>query len=308
VIFNIWHMGSLVATRGGMAREPIHGSHYALNDGLGERWVLMQPPHARLEVLALAPALASHAAAEPAIRARAERMAYIAAPGVGTVRRIERDAAGVRVVADAATGIRLSDFLERLESDGSVLPHAAMLELAGSVIRALAALHRLPNGLAHGAVTPAHIVLAEDGSAGLTDGVFGAALESLEWNRERLWREFHVALPAAASLPRFDQRADVTQLGAVVLAVALRRPLRDHEYPRGAADLVIEATSDLKAPGASAFRMWLQQTLQLHPRSIFASAVEAERAFAEMTSAHGVRRAGAKALSALLEPARMLIA
>ena len=124
-----------------------------------------------------------------------------------------------------------------------------MLELAGSVVKAVAALHRLPSGLAHGAVTPAHIVLAADGSAVLTDSVFGAALESLEWNREKLWREFHVALPASASLPRFDQRADVTQLGAVVLAIALGRRLRDDEYPRSAADLVIAATSDLAAPG-----------------------------------------------------------
>ena len=46
--------------------------------------------------------------------------------------------------------------------------------------------------------------------------------------------------------------------------------------------------------------MWLQQALQLHPRSMFASAVEAERAFAEITAAPGLRRAGVKALSALL--------
>jgi hypothetical protein len=292
----------------GMPLEQVHGSLYALNDGLGERSVLMQPPHGRLEVLTLAPALASHAAAEPAIRARAERMAFIAAPAVAAVRRVERDATGVRVFADAAAGVRLSDFLARLESNAAVLPHAAMLELAGSVIRALAALHRLPNGFAHGALTPAHIVLAGDGSAVLTDSVFGAALESLEWNREKLWREFGVALPAAASLPRFDQRADVTQLGAVILAIALRRPLRDDEYPRCAADLVLAATPDAAAPAASALRMWLQQALQLHPRSMFASAVEAERAFADIASAPGLRRVGPKALAALLEPARMLIA
>jgi hypothetical protein len=300
-------MGLRVAAPKAMAGEPLHGNHYALNDGLGERWVLMQP-QGQVEVLALAPALASHAAAEPAIRARAERMAYIEAPAVAAVRRVERDAAGVRIVADAAAGVRLSDFLSQLEAHRESLSHAAMLELAGNVIRALAALHRLPHGFAHGAVTPAHIVLGSNGSAILTDGVFGAALESLEWNREKLWREFRVALPAAASLPRFDQRADVTQLGAVVLAIALRRSLRDDEYPRCAADLVIAATSDAAAPAMSAFRMWLQQALQLHSRSMFGSAVEADRAFTEIMAAPGLRRTGAKALSTLLEPARLLIA
>ena len=288
-----------------MPLEQVQGGHYALNDGLGERWILMQPPHGQVEVLALAPALASHAPAEPAIRARAERMADVHAPALAIVRRVERDAAGVRIVADKATGVRLSDFLAALESNGSVLTHAGMLELAGSVVRALAALHRLPSGLAHGAVSPAHIVLAANGSAVLTDSVFGPALESLEWNREKLWREFHLALPAAASLPRFDQRADVTQLGAVVLAIALRRRLRDDEYPRSTTDLVIQATSDAAAPGMSALRMWLQQTLQLHPRSAYPSAVEAERGFADITAAASLRGSSARSLTAILQPPRV---
>jgi regulator of extracellular matrix RemA (YlzA/DUF370 family) len=285
-----------------LSAEQAHGIQYALNDGLGERSVLMQPPHGQVEILTLAPALASHAAAEPAIRARAERMADIVAPAVSAVRRVERDAKGMRVVADAVTGIRLSDVLLQLEGGSNILSHAAMLELASAVIRALAVLHGVSTGLAHGAVTPAHIVLRQDGTAVLTDSVFGTALESLEWNREKLWREFHVALPAAASLPRFDQRADVTQLGAVILAIALRRRLRDNEYPRCAADLVIAATAAPAAHGASALRMWLQQALQLHPRSMFASAIEALRAFLEITSAPGLGRTGGRALSALLQP------
>ena len=285
------------------------GSRYALNDGLGERWVAMTPPHGHVEVLALAPSLAAHAAAEPAIRARAARLADVEAAAFTPVRRVERDAAGVRIVADAAEGTRLSDVLAHLERSGAVLSDAGMLELAGSVVRALATLHRLPGGITHGAVTPAHVVFAADGAVVLTDGVFGAALESLEWNRERLWREFHVALPAAASLPRFDQRADVTQLGACVLAIALRRPLRADEYPRAAPDLILEATHDATAPCATALRLWLQQALQLHPRAVFASAVEAERAFAGMVaSTPGLRRAGVKALSALLPASRMLLA
>jgi hypothetical protein len=272
-----------------MPLEQAHTGPYALNDGLGERWVLMQPPDGQVEVLALAPALASHKGAEPAIRASAERMASINAPAIATVRRVERDAAGLRIVAQAATGVRLSDFLSELESGRSVLSYTRMLALAGSVVKAVADLHRLPLGLAHGAVTPAHVVLAADGSAVLTDSVFGAALESLEWSRGKLWREFHVALPASASLPRFDQRADVTQLGAVVLAIALGRRLCDDEYPRSAADLVVAATPDLAAPGASALRMWLQHTLQLHPRSHFASAVDAERAFSQIMAAAGAK-------------------
>jgi hypothetical protein len=282
---------------------------YALKDGLGERWLTMRPPHGQVEVLSLAPTLLAHAAAEPAIRARAARLADVDAVSFTPVRRVERDPEGVRIVADAAEGTRLSDLLERLDATGEVLSHAGMLELASNVVRALAAWHRIPGRLAHGALSPAHIVVRPDASVVLTDGVFGGALESLEWNRERLWREFNVALPASANLPRFDHRADVTQLGACVLAIALRRPLRADEYPGAVADLVLDATQDAAAPGATALRLWLQQALHLHPRGTFPSALEAERAFAEITGAMpGLRRAGLKALAALLATPRLLIA
>ena len=288
--------------------ELVEGREFGLNDGLGERRMAMQVPYGQVEVLSLAPALVTHAAAEAAIRARAARLADVDAPVFTPVRRVERDATGVHIVADAVGGFRLSELLARLEASGEIVSDAGMLELASSVVRALASLHRLAGGLAHGALTPAHVVLGNEHGVVLTDGVFGAAFESLQWNRERLWREFGVALPASASLPRFDQRTDVTQLGGVVLAIALRRPLRDDEYPRSLTDLVVAATADTASPGMGALRMWLLQALQLHPRATFASAVEAERAFAGITSTPGLRRAGIKALSVFLEAPCKLIA
>ena len=151
---------------------------------------------------------------------------------------------------------------------------------------------------------PAHVLLTNDGRIMLTDCVFGAALEVLQRNREVLWKEFGLAMPAAANLARFDQQADVTQMGALILAVLLQRPLRAHEYPRGVSDLVVTATESSTAPGSpgstSALRMWLQEALQIHPRLAFRSAVEAQRSFADIGSAAGSRRGGAMALQVLL--------
>jgi len=134
--------------------------------------------------------------------------------------------------------------------------------------------------------------------------VFGAGLEVLQRNREALWKEFGLAMPAAASLARFDQQADVTQMGALILAIVLQRPMRAHEYPRGVSDLVVTATESSSvqgAPGsASALRMWLQEALQIHPRLAFRSAVESQRAFSDIGSTPGSRRAGAMALQVLL--------
>src|SRR5205823_4962090 len=137
----------------------------------------------------------------------------------------------------------------------------------------------------------------------ITDCVFGAALEAMQRNREQLWKDFSLAMPAAASLPRFDQQSDVTQLGALVLAIVLQRQLRITEYPRGVSDLVITATESSTTAGrtsASALRMWLQEALQIHPRLAFRSAVEAQRSFSDISSAPGSRRAGAMALQVLL--------
>jgi hypothetical protein len=114
----------------------------------------------------------------------------------------------------------------------------------------------------------------------LSDSGFGTTLETLQRNREQYWREFGVALPPAAGLPHFDQRADVTQLGAAALALALRRRLRDDEYPGGIAELIMLATPAVKGR-PSPLRMWLQQALQLHPRANFECARQAEIALVD---------------------------
>ena len=46
--------------------------------------------------------------------------------------------------------------------------------------------------------------------------------------------------------------------------------------------------------------MWMQEALQTHPRVSFRSAVEAQRAFADINTTPGGRRAGVTALQVLL--------
>lgn len=266
---------------------------YTLDDGLGVRSIHADISYGAVEFLDLTPALAVEPAIEHAIRERAKRYALVDAVRMTPVRRIDRESSALRIVADAPEGRRLSQLLADLEFGNDVLGDEALLELAWSVISAVADLHRVPGIIAHGAINPSHIIVRSDGSATLTDAVFGGALEALQRNREQLWREFTLALPTSASMHRFDQRADVTQLGAVVLAIALRRPLRSDEYPRAVGDLVLAATPAACGPHASALRMWLQQALQLHPRSVFASAVDARQMFAEAVRPPTKRRAPA---------------
>jgi len=287
-----------------VVRRDIPGETYSLEDGLGVRRI-EKDGRTNTEVLELAPALTSEPVIEQAIRGRASRYSDLDIRLFAPVKRIERHASSLQIVSAMPAGVRLSELLSHLESTGEVVPDLAMLELSALVIGGIASLHSWPGGLAHGAINPAHVLLTDDGRIMLTDSVFGAGLEVLQRNREQLWKDFRLAMPAVASMARFDQQADVTQLGALILAIALQRPLRIDEYPRGVPDLVMMATESSPAraiPGsASALRMWIQQALQIHPRLAFRSAVEAQRSFTDINSTAAGRRAGAMAVQVLLQ-------
>jgi len=288
---------------GRLVKRAVPGHPYSLDDGLGIRRV-ERDGRTQTEILALAPVLANHPIVEQAIRTRASRYADLDVRSLATVRRLERSGGSLHVVTEMAAGVRLSHLLAHLESTGALVPEPAIFELASSIINAVASLHAWPGGLAHGAINPAHILLTNNGRVLLTDGVFGGGFEALQRNREALWKEFRLAMPPAASLARFDQQTDVTQMGASILALILHRPLRASEYPRGVSDLVMTATEAASLAGSSAseftLRTWLQAALQIHVKLAFRSAVEAQRAFSEIAKTRESRSEGATALQALL--------
>jgi hypothetical protein len=261
---------------------------FTLDDGLGTRSIVRDDRLGPVETLVVAHGLAS-ATCEEAIRSRTSRLSGVglAAP----VHRVERVGGELRVTSGSVNGMRLSTMLAQLEMGSLVIPDSGILELVSRVFRAAADLQRALGHLGHGALNPAHVVLTEAGTIVLTDCVYGSALESLEWSRERLWQTFGLALPSAAGFVRFDCRSDVTELGALALALLLRRPLRANDYPRNTAALVSEAAGRFGDIG-SPLRTWLQDLLHLHSRAASASAAEAGRALTDLLEAAASRRAG----------------
>src|SRR5688500_7611388 len=284
-----------------MSPEPGLDTPDARRDGYGSRRIEHDSRSGRVEVLDVSAVLATPAA-EQAIRSRAARFTDGKAPMLATIYRIGRAGDTLSVTTAAPEGVTLEDVLGALEFGTVSLSDEGIVELATLTIRVVGAMHELPGAPTHGALNPAHVLFRRDGSVLLTGAVFADALQGLQHNREQLWREFGVALPPSASLPRFDQRADVAQLGALVLAIFLRRTLSAAEYPRGIADLVGIATQDVAVSGfsASALRQWLQQALQLHTKSTLSSAVDAARAFPGVASDASGRRAGAQALQTVI--------
>ena len=265
-------------------------------DGFGARRFEQDGPEGHLEVLALSPLLATEAG-EQAIAARAARLDGVPDGILGRVLRIARDGDTFSITTAIPEGVSLADLLAALEFGTVTLNEIALLELAGATIRTVAALHDLAPGAAHGALMPAHVHIGRSGRVLLSGALFGEPLQALHYNREQLWRTFGIALPPSATLPRFDQRADVTQLGAIVLAILQRRALGPAEYPRGVLDLTGTAAEHhgACAPG---LRMWLQQALQLHPKALFSTAADASRAFEDAVADVPGRRVGAQALAA----------
>jgi hypothetical protein len=262
-----------------MAGETEH-TPSAREDGFGARSILFDPEHGRVERLDLTPALASFAS-EQAIRARAAFHNGVDDSPLGRVVRLTRSGDALSIVSHAPDGVPLSELLAGLEFKTISLSGEELLELATSIVNALATMHERMPTIAHGALTPAHIVLHRDGSTRLTGASYVDALQALQRNREHLWRDFGIALPTAASLPRFDQRGDVTQIGAIVLAITQRRALRRDEYPRNMHEMAMSATVTGTAAIDSKLRSWLQDALQLHGRVTFGSGVHAARAFSD---------------------------
>jgi len=264
-------------------------------DGFGARSLIVDPRHGRLERVDVTPALAS-SASEQAIRARAAHNNSLDANPLCRVVRISRIGETLSIFSEAPDGVPLSELLAGLEFKTISLSSEELLELSSSIVTALATMHECLPTIAHGAVTPAHIVLQRDGSAVLTSAVFVDALQALQRSREHLWRDFGIALPMSASAARFDQRGDVSQLGAVVLAIMQGRSLRRDEYPKNTQDLAMSVSVASNPVTESKLRTWLQDALQLHGRVSFASAVEAARAFREVLPAAAERALEALAL------------
>ena len=259
----------------------------------------------RMEVLTLSAPLATPES-EAVIRARLRTLQAFA-PGIGTPGVVERVGDALLVTTDTPAGVPVAELLRSLEAGAIELSDSALLELGSLVVRTVAAFHAHTGTLAHGAITPHHLLLRADGGVSVTGVLLGDAVEQLQRNREQLWREFALALPPAASLPRFDRRADLTQLGSVLLALLMRRPLRAAEYPRAVPDLIMGATAGLAC--GSALRMWLHHVLQIHPKAAYSSAGDAAAALSTVLASVNGRRANVQAIRAAAQsfraPARL---
>jgi serine/threonine protein kinase len=255
----------------------------AFSDGLGERRHLVDPTgNEKWELLCLRQELAEVPSFEFALRERVSRLSSFRHAYYGRVRAIERltdREKTLAVVSDMTAGVRLSDLLARTDERKLGLDINTALCLIRQLVPAIAILHETARDVAHGALGPERLVVTPNARLVVIEYALGAALEQLRFSQERYWNELRIALPRTVGLPRFDQRADVTQIGIVALSLILGRPLKDDEYPARIGDVVASAWA-LSSRGGyeplpAGLRGWLGRALQLDARNAFASALEA---------------------------------
>ena len=250
-------------------------------DGLGERRYAVGTVSEPLEVLKLSSVLSSVSSFDFALRERAARLAGFRHESYGRVRSIELDrrTSALLVTSDYIAGIRLSTLLAETQKRGIPLEFNAVRSLVRQLVSAAAALHGSAPDVGNGAIAPERLVLTPAGRLTVVEYVLGAALEQLGHTRARYWRELAVALPGTVGTPVFDARTDVTQVGAVALALILGRPLTPEDYPERLTDLIQTSTmrtvAGVAEPLPESVRDWLTQALQLDQWESFASPTDA---------------------------------
>ncbi|HET7218108.1 MAG TPA: PEGA domain-containing protein [Vicinamibacterales bacterium] len=261
-------------------------------DGLGERVVAVDGATGELlQILRIRPALTAVPSFEFALRERAARLANFRHAYYARVRRIDRVAVpgpGLSIVSDHVEGTRLSDILRVAYERNLQLDINTALCLIRQLVPAVALLHENAREVAHGLIAPERLIVTPHARLVIVEHVLAAAVEQLQFGRDRLWQEFRIAMPPSAGLPRFDHRADVTGVGLVALALVLGRPIEAHEFPAQLPALLNEARERTalgeQQPLSPPLRDWLARALQLDARRAFASAPEALTALEEIVA------------------------
>ena len=249
-------------------------------DALGKRFHAVGPGGEPLELLEVRDDLAGADGFEAALRERVTALAAFQNTSFARVRGVLRLPSGaLGAVSDRVPGVRLSSLLTAAKQQLLSVEINAALCVIRQLVPAVAMLHEKLPGLGHGAIAPERIVITPSGRLVVVDHVLGSALERLAFSHDRYWKDLRIVLPKSAGAATFDQRTDVTQVGAVALALILGRPIEVDEYPDRVATLA-EGAWGLTASGGieplpAALRAWLARALQLDSRQAFASVIDA---------------------------------
>jgi hypothetical protein len=256
-------------------------------DGFGTRTLSIdQESGDHVEVLTFTPTLARAPEFAASIGERVARLARVRHAMYARVRRIDRPSEGaLRLYSDHVPAWRLGHVLDVIERERWALDISAVITLLRQLIPAVALFSRHQRDATIGTIGPERLLLTPQSRLVLAEYVLAPGLEKLHFPRERLWREFRVAVPFEGSVARIPPSADVVGIGVVAMSLLLGRRLKDDEYLVWLGDLcdtLTETSGRTTKPLSAAFRAWVASALQFDPERSFQSTQEAQVAFEEM--------------------------
>lgn len=287
-------------------------------DRFGERVIVPQPSGSLLEYLHFAEALADAPFFAPALKYRVARLSSFAHSSYCRVRRVQPVAERgdrLALVSSHVASRRLAEVLE-VAGRANIRPATAgVLAVTRQMMASIALLHDFaPDGF-HGAIGPERLLLASEGRVVIAEHVLGTVInQAVEaWGAARVWQDLGVATLTDPALAPDGRRNDVLQLGLVVLAMLLGRPIGVNEYP-GEIGWLIQQAAETTVDGATTplepgLRKWLERVLRLAGDSSFATLLDAQKALAELLQSerHNASRAAWDSFVSVCETAALRV-
>ena len=268
---------------------PLSSRYYGKvsQDGFGSRTLTFDPESGDpVEVLTFAPVLARAPEFGAAIGERVARLARVRHAMYARTRRIDRPSPdALRLYSDHVPGWRLDHVLDIVEREQWTLDISAVITLLRQVIPAVALFSRHQRDATIGTIGPERLILTPQGRLVVAEYVLAPGLEKLQFPRERLWREFRVAVPHDASATRIPPSADAVGIGVVAISLLLGRRLKDDEYLVSLGELfetLTETSAGTTQKLSGNFCTWVSRALQFDPHTAYQSMQEAQVAFEEM--------------------------
>ena len=236
-----------------------------------------------VELLEFAPDIVEHSGFVTALAERVARFASVRHASYVHMRRLDRPSADrLQLVSDLTQGWRLSEMLEESAAAKIPIDITVVIALLRQLLPAVALFGRHNRDAAMGAISAHRLIVTPQSRLVIVEHAFGPAIEKLNLGRDKLWRDFQVAMPPSTGLPRANQRADAMGVGVVALTLLLGRSLEVDEFPSQLQELVDSAQEyrdGQAAPLSSAFSNWLKRALQFDVANAFQTPSEAQVSF-----------------------------
>ena len=237
----------------------------------------------QVELLEFAPSIVEHADFVAVLGERVARFASVRHASYVHLRRLDRPAGDrLQLVSDLTPGWRLSELIEESFAANIPVDITVAIAVLRQLLPAVALFGRHNRDNAIGALAPERLIVTPQARVVIAEHAFGPAIDKLNFDADKLWRDFRVSMPGSTGLPRANARADATAVGVVALTLLLGRSLELEEYP-GQLEALVEDVQESRdgetAPLATSFKNWLKRALQLNASTAFQSTSESQLAF-----------------------------